>query len=121
MDFLQTCLQLHLATDEAAAINAPHVISLLTIQHFDSHHASKWTNRVNALIRARDSGARWAGLVLALQTSRLSRALLISSAQTWITNVLPMLSVSTPAIYRMSEGLCAFLRRVKVYQCGKLP
>lgn len=94
MDFLQTCLQLHLATDEAAVHNVPLLVSTLSNRSFESSHTPKWTNRVNALLRARDPGARWAGLVLALHTSRSSRALLISNAQTWITTVLPMLSVS---------------------------
>lgn len=94
MDFLQTCLQLHLTTDESAVYNVQHIIFTLSPHHLESAHAPKWMNRVNALIRARDAGARWAGLVLALQTSRLSRTLLLNSAQTWMTAVLPILLVS---------------------------
>ncbi|THH12214.1 hypothetical protein EW145_g134 [Phellinidium pouzarii] len=92
-DYLQTLLQYHLANDAAAVRNLPSTLSVLSSQNFEgSSHLTKWTSRVNALIHSREQGARWAGIVLALQTSRLSRNTMLTSAQAWVTIVLPMLS-----------------------------
>ena len=92
---LQTLLQLHLATDASAAYNLPTVLTLLSSEDLDSSpHVTKWTTRINALIHSKDTGARWAGIVLALESSKLSRTVLLNSSQGWITTILPMLSVS---------------------------
>lgn len=105
-DILHTFLTFHLANDSTAAHHIPLVLSGLSSQTIEgSQNLSKWTNRVNALIHARDSGARWSGLCLALETSRLSRSFLLGSAQSWIAVVLPMLSVSQ---LRLTTVRCLF-------------
>lgn len=112
-DILHTFLTFHLANDSTAAHHIPSVLSSLSSQTIEgSQNLSKWTNRVNALIHARDSGARWSGLCLALETSRHSRSFLLGSAQSWIAVVLPMLSVSKLRL-RDVYSLIFFLKRIE--------
>lgn len=102
-DLLQTFLQLHLATDAVAVINLPSILSSLTSKSLESSpHLVKWTNRVNALIHCREPGARWAGITLALHTSKLTRNVLVSSAQSWVSTILPMLSVRASISYPLN-------------------
>lgn len=92
---LKNLLQFHLASDSSTVFHLPLISSSLTPEAFSpSSHLSKWTTRVNSLIHAKDPGARWAGICLALQTASLSKDMMLECAQGWITIVLPMLSVS---------------------------
>ena len=97
-DLFQTFLQIHISTDASALSNLPSVINSLssTTDLESSPHLVKWTHRVSSLIHSRETGARWAGIMLALHTSRLSRSILLSNAQNWVSVILPMLSVSFP-------------------------
>jgi hypothetical protein len=92
---LEVILQLQLGSDQAAVLSLPSVVFSITPAHFESSpHLQKWISRVTSLIHSKHPGARWAGLCLALQTSMLSKDLMVESAQNWITIALPMLSVS---------------------------
>ncbi|KAH8118617.1 rRNA processing/ribosome biogenesis-domain-containing protein [Phellopilus nigrolimitatus] len=110
-DLLQTYLQLHLANDAAAVYNLPSVLSSLSSQTLESSlHLTKWSNRVNALVHSKDPGARWAGIILALHTSMLSRSVLLSSGMGWVSTVLPMLSKSeSPIVWKSSIRLIAYI------------
>ncbi|KAI5119513.1 hypothetical protein M0805_002449 [Coniferiporia weirii] len=110
VDQLQTFLQLHLANDVAAVLNLPTVLSALSAQSFDSSSSlAKWTNRVNALIHSREPGPRWTGIVLALHTSKLSRNVMMSSAQGWVSTVLPMLSRNeSTVVWKAAVRLLAY-------------
>ncbi|KAL5527690.1 hypothetical protein ACEPAG_6491 [Sanghuangporus baumii] len=110
-DLLQTFLQLHICTDSAAVSNLPLVVNTLSTTSLESSpHLAKWTNRINSLIHSREPGARWAGITLALLTSRLSRSILISNAQNWVSVVLPTLFRNESlAIWNVSIRLIAFI------------
>jgi hypothetical protein len=91
---LKVCLQHHLATDTAAVKNLPHLLKIITSESLAvSAHQHKWIARVNVLLHAKGSDARWAGLCLALHTAQLSRPLFLENAQSWIGFALPILSV----------------------------
>lgn len=91
---LKTLLQLQLASDSLAVLHLPFILSSLNPEVLQpSSHTPKWTTRVNSLIHAKDVGARWAGLCLAQQTAVYSKTLMLECAQSWVTVVLPMLSV----------------------------
>lgn len=91
---LQTFLQLHLASDASAVSNLQYVTSSLTTELLvPSPHLGKWAARIQSLLRAKDSGPRWAGLCLALQTARLSRDYLLENSQSWCAYALPLLLV----------------------------
>lgn len=95
MDHLAALLQHQLAGDNSAFQHLPYIISSLTSDHFAaSPHTVKWILRVNSLMHSKDPAARWAGICLAKKTSELSPKTMVENAQTWVTNVLPMLSVS---------------------------
>ncbi|KAL5507952.1 hypothetical protein ACEPAH_5570 [Sanghuangporus vaninii] len=110
-DLLQTFLQVHICTDSAAVLNLPLVVNALSSTSLESSpHLAKWTNRINSLIHSREPDARWAGITLALHTSRLSRNILISNAQNWVSVVLPILSRNESlAIWKVSIRLVAFI------------
>lgn len=91
---LKTLLQLQLASDALAVLHLPYVLSTLNSEVLQpSSHTQKWTTRVNSLIHSKDAGARWVGLCLAYQTSIYSKSLMLECAQSWVTVVLPLLSV----------------------------
>ncbi|EJD01578.1 uncharacterized protein FOMMEDRAFT_142163 [Fomitiporia mediterranea MF3/22] len=110
-DLLQTFLHFHLATDASSVTNLPSVISGLSSDSLEtSSHSPKWINRVNALIHSREPAARWAGITLALQTSKLSSNVLISSAEGWVPIILPILSRNESlAVWKASIRLLAFI------------
>lgn len=91
---LKTFLHLQLASDNAAVLNLPYVIRFLSPQHLQpSPHLQKWMSRINSLIHSKDSGACWAGLSIACQTSLLSREVMLESARSWVGAALPLFSV----------------------------
>ena len=91
---LKTFLHLQLASDNAAVLNLPYVIRFLSSQHLQpSPHLQKWMARINSLIHSKDSGACWAGLSIACQTSLLSREVMLESARSWVGAALPLFSV----------------------------
>jgi hypothetical protein len=91
---LKSLLQLQLASDAYAAIHLPYILQSLTADAFvPSPHLSKWTARLNSLLSSKDAGGRWAGLLIALRTSALSKPIMIECAQGWISISLPVLSV----------------------------
>lgn len=91
---LKYLLQTQLATDSSAVRYLPYCLSTLTVECLlPSAHLAKWTTRILALFHSKDAGARWAGLCLAHKSSILSQKIMIDCAQSWITVVLPMLSV----------------------------
>ena len=97
---LKTWLQLHLATDASAVTNLPFVLNSLAEEDFLSQgHVQKWSIRINSLIHSKDPGARWAGLTIALRTAALSRNVMNECAHGWITVALPMLFVSSRALF----------------------
>ncbi|KAL6305864.1 hypothetical protein BKA93DRAFT_824657 [Sparassis latifolia] len=94
---LKALLQLQLGSDSYAVLHLPYVLEALTPEYFlPSPHTEKWTARVNSLLNSKDSGARWSGLCLALQTAAFSRPLMMECAQNWIGIALPMLSKNEP-------------------------
>ncbi|TFY51360.1 hypothetical protein EVG20_g11035 [Dentipellis fragilis] len=96
-DTLRTFLQLQLATDAYAVLHLPYVLSVLSAQSLGpSEHLQKWTTRLSSLLYSKDPAARWAGLCLALQTSVLSKAIMMENAQGWIAIALPLLSKNEP-------------------------
>ncbi|KAA1466753.1 hypothetical protein DENSPDRAFT_812014 [Dentipellis sp. KUC8613] len=96
-DTLRTFLQLQLATDAYAVLHLPYVLSVLSAQSLGpSEHLQKWTTRLSSLLYSKDPAARWAGLCLALQTSVLSKALMMENAQGWTAIALPLLSKNEP-------------------------
>ena len=91
---LKVILQLHLATDTAAAQNLPFVLDALSVECLTpSTHLPKWTARINSLIHSKQVHARWAGLCLAHKSSLYSKALMIDNAQSWLGVAVPNLSV----------------------------
>ena len=91
---LKTLLQLQLASDSLAVLHLPFILSSLNSEGLQpSPHTQKWSTRINSLIHSKDTGARWAGLCIAQRTSIYSKALMLECAQSWVTVVLPMLSV----------------------------
>ena len=91
---LKSLLQVQLASDASAVQHLPYTLNALAPSHLaPSAHTSKWTSRVNALIHARDMGARWAGLCLAYATASHSKALLLECAQSWVGAAMPLLVV----------------------------
>ena len=120
LDTLHTFLSLHLANDDTAAYHTPIILSGLHSQNVESSpNLSKWMNRINRLIDSRNSGARWSGLCLALETAKLSKNVMMGSGQTWATVVLPILSVSgllTPVI---SPTQSHANRGLNLLLCGK--
>ena len=90
----KTLLQLQLASDALAVLHLPYIISTLTAEALQpSPHTPKWSSRINSLIHSKDAGARWAGLCIARQTATYSQSLMLESAQSWVTTVLPLISV----------------------------
>jgi rRNA processing/ribosome biogenesis len=104
---LKTLLQLHLATDSSAVLHLPYILGALVPQTFNppSAHTQKWTTRINSLIHSKDSGARWAGLSIALRTSVLAKSLMMECAQSWVGVVLPMLLVRLGLSIYLIESL----------------
>jgi len=103
---LKTFLHLQLASDNAAVLNLPYVIRFLSAQHLlPSPHLQKWTTRINALIHSKEPGACWAGLIIACQTSLLSRQVMLESARSWVSAALPLFSVrvSTHTLFPWSD------------------
>jgi hypothetical protein len=93
---LRTLLHVNVASDAQAVEYLPHTVATLSEDALaPSSHLSKWTTRVTSLLHAKDGGARWAGLCLALKTAQLSKTVLTESAQVWLSASLPMLAVST--------------------------
>lgn len=92
---LKTLLQLHLGTESSTVLHLPYILQTLDPQAFtpSSVHSQRWATRINSLIYAKDSGARWAGLTLALRTSMLCKPIMIECAQSWVSVALPMISV----------------------------
>ncbi|OCH92155.1 hypothetical protein OBBRIDRAFT_886436 [Obba rivulosa] len=96
---LKSLLQLQLGSDAYAVLYLPQVLETLTPECFaPSTHLQKWTARINSLLHSRDVGARWSGLILALQTAMCSKDLMLESAQSWVGVAVPLLSKheSTP-------------------------
>ncbi|KAF7301847.1 RIX1 domain-containing protein [Mycena indigotica] len=90
---LKILLQLQLASDSSAVLHLPHTLASLTAETLlPSAHTSKWTARINSLLHAKTSDARWAGLCLAHKSSLLSQAMMIECAQGWIGIALPLLA-----------------------------
>ncbi|KAG8993032.1 hypothetical protein FRB94_011089 [Tulasnella sp. JGI-2019a] len=112
MDHLAVLLQYQLAGDASAFQHLSSINSSLTYDDLEtSPHVVKWILRVNSLMHSKDPTARWAGICLAKRTADLSQRLVIEHAQTWITNVLPMLSrTESIPIYKASIHLlfCIF-------------
>ncbi|GJJ07200.1 hypothetical protein Clacol_001400 [Clathrus columnatus] len=93
MHLLETILQLNVATDQAAVTHLPFVVSVLTAETFKiSSCIPKWVARINSLFTSKHTGARWAGLCLALQTGILNKDILKECSQNWISICLPLLS-----------------------------
>jgi hypothetical protein len=91
---LKVLLQLHLASDSHAVLHLPSILSVVNAEVLQpSPHTQKWTTRIHSLLHSKDASARWAGLCIAMHTSVHSRALMLESAQGWITVALPLLSV----------------------------
>ncbi|KAG8860532.1 hypothetical protein FRB96_003786 [Tulasnella sp. 330] len=118
MDHLAALLQHQLAGDTSAFEHLPYIISSLTSDHLAaSPQTVKWILRVNSLMHSKDPAARWAGICLAKKTSELSPKTMMEHAQTWVTNVLPMLSRTEPVpIYKASTYLlfCIFSSAVQI-------
>ncbi|KAF8514880.1 rRNA processing/ribosome biogenesis-domain-containing protein [Hysterangium stoloniferum] len=93
MHSLEIILQLQVGSDQAAVLSLPYLISSLTSAHFSpSPHLQKWISRLSSLLHSKHPGARWAGLCLALQTSILSKNVMVEAAQNWIAVALPIVS-----------------------------
>ena len=91
---LKTLLQLQLASDTAAVLHLPYILSCLSPASFhESEYTSRWTSRISSLLYSKDPAARWAGLCIAQRTAVSSRTLMLESAQSWVTIALPLLSV----------------------------
>ncbi len=91
---LKALLQLQLASDAYAVLHLPYILDSLNSEALrPSQHTQKWSTRVNSLIHSKDAGARWAGLCIAFNTSFFSRDLMLECAQSWVTAVVPLLSV----------------------------
>lgn len=100
---LEAILQLQVGSDQAAVLNLPYIVDSLKASDFhSSSHLQKWVSRVTSLIHAKHPGARWAGLCLALQTSILSKDVMLETAQSWVGVVLPILSVSLSVSFSYS-------------------
>ncbi|KAF7288291.1 RIX1 domain-containing protein [Mycena chlorophos] len=95
---LKTLLQLQLASDSSAVAHLPFTLASLTAASLvPSPHSPKWTARINSLLHAKTSDARWAGLCLAHKTAFLSQAIMIECAQSWIGVALPLLAKKEPS------------------------
>lgn len=91
---LRILLHDYLALDSLVVVNLPHVVAGLSADALaPSPHSQKWTARINSLLHSKESGLRWAGLCLALRTTKLSMNAMMESALGWVTVALPMLSV----------------------------
>ncbi|KAF8917822.1 rRNA processing/ribosome biogenesis-domain-containing protein [Mucidula mucida] len=110
-DALKVVLQLHVATDVAAAQNLPYVLDVLSPQSLaPSPHLPKWTARINSLLHSKQVHGRWAGLCLAHRTSLHSKSIMIENAQNWLGIALPNLSrKETPQILAASINLCRII------------
>lgn len=92
-DVLGAILQT-LQKDSDIVAKLPSVLNALLSPQIDiSSSLNRWTSRVDSLIHSKEYGARWAGIILALETARRSRSVLLDSGQGWVTAVLPSLSV----------------------------
>lgn len=91
---LDVLLQSYFATDEGIVQHLPAILDSLSPSLFErSAQFTKWTNRINALLHSKQPAPRWAGLVLAHQTSLHSREIMVDNAQGWISVALPIISV----------------------------
>src|ERR1700720_2543536 len=94
VDLLKALLQVQLASDETAIENVGYALTMLSPQCFcPPPHLQQWILRVNSLLHSKISGARWAGLCVAHETSSLSKSVMIHSSQDWLGLTLPLLSV----------------------------
>ncbi|KAF5358971.1 hypothetical protein D9758_004780 [Tetrapyrgos nigripes] len=108
-DLLKTILNVHLASDSSSALHLPYVLEALTTEHLSpSSHLTKWTSRISSLLHSKDTGARWAGLCLACQTSMLSKTIMVEFGQGWLGVALPILSKKEPIpVLRAALVLCS--------------
>lgn len=91
---LKSLLQLQLATDSSTALFLPYILHSLSYECFKSSpYLPRWTSRLNLLLHSKDPGGRWAGLVLAYETSIYSKEAMIENGQSWLAVALPLLSV----------------------------
>ena len=103
---LKELLQVQLASDSNSVLHLPFVLEILTKEDFaPSAHTQKWIARINALIHAKDSAAKWSGLCLAFQTAMFSRELMLECAQSWVGAAMPLLAV------RLLDQVMRVLRR----------
>ncbi|KAF9028466.1 hypothetical protein BDZ89DRAFT_1066113 [Hymenopellis radicata] len=108
---LKVVLQLHVATDVAAAQNLPYLLDVLSSQCLaPSPHLPKWTARINSLLHSKQVHGRWAGLCLAHKTSLHSKSVMIENAQNWLGIALPNLSrKESEQILVASINLCRII------------
>ncbi|KAJ7068467.1 hypothetical protein C8F01DRAFT_1208022 [Mycena amicta] len=115
---LKTLLQLQLGSDSSAVLHLPYTLASLTAASLlPSSHSSKWTARINSLLHAKTSDARWAGLCLAHKSALLSQAMMIECAQSWIGVALPLLSVPVcllRVIFSAATDMHEFQRQVLI-------
>jgi hypothetical protein len=95
MGSLDILLHSYFTNDERVVQHLPAIIDSLEPSNFGSTaQNSKWTNRINALLHAKQPASRWAGLVLAHHTSLHSKDIMVDQAQSWLAIALPIISVS---------------------------
>lgn len=93
-DALELVLQVHLANDNSAVQHLPTVLaSLNSPDYARSQHLRKFCTRLNALVHAKDPAPRWSGILIAEHAFRLNKDAVLDHAQSWVTVVLPLLSV----------------------------
>lgn len=106
-DLLDTLLHT-ISSDNAAAIKLPSILSALSSHDIaNSSNLNRWTSRISSLIHSKEYGARWAGLVLALETARMSQNILLGVGQEWTSAVLPLLSVRSSTTSRLEYAYLA--------------
>jgi len=91
---LKTFLNIHLASDVSVLLHLPFVLDSLTSENLaPSSHLPKWIARVQSLLHSKETGGRWAGMVLAQKTVLLSQGLLLEYGQSWAGVALLSISV----------------------------
>lgn len=91
---LKTFLNIHLASDVSALLHLPFILDSLTSENLaPSSHLPKWIARIQSLLHSKDTGGRWAGMVLAQKTVLLSQGLLLEYGQSWAGVALLSISV----------------------------